>query len=112
MSLTAIKLLPPSIPSRGFHGSRKRFTTGWNDRLVAEFNRHVKGVPVVFNNPYGPIHLANSYRAGWSAVTDMDIRRLILLNTADASEPLTGKRLFDETRQRLFGNAREARHVG
>lgn len=107
-----IQLPAPSFPTTGFHGFKKRFTEGWNNRLQAEFKHRLNGSEVVFKNPFGPVHLAKSYKAGWFAVTDVDIDQMMVMNDRAASNTDAGRRLFNQTSQRLFGKRYGASHVG
>jgi hypothetical protein len=112
MTKPPIQIPSPNIPKMGFHGFKKRFTEGWNDRLIAEFNHRLNGIEITFKNPFGPVHLARSYEAGWFAVSDVDIDQMIVMNDRAASNDDAGRRLFNQTRQRLFGKRYGASHVG
>ena len=107
-----IQLPAPSFPTTGFHGFKKRFVEGWNNRLRAEFKHRLNGTEVVFKNPFGPVHLAKSYKAGWFAVTDVDIDQMMVMNDRATSNTDAGRRLFNQTSQRLFGKRYGASHVG
>lgn len=107
-----IQLPAPTFPTTGFHGFKKRFAEGWNERLIAEFNHRLNGTEITFKNPFGPVHLARSYEAGWFAVSDIDIDQMMVMNERAVSNDDAGRRLFNQTRQRLFGKRYGASDVG
>lgn len=112
MMQTSVPLPEPVFPPSGFHGFKKRFVQGWNERLLAELDHRENGTAVVYKNPFGPPHLANSYKAGWSAVGQIDIDAMMVMNGRASGDSNAGRRLYEETRQRLFGKRSGARHVG
>lgn len=112
MNQGSVLLPEPVRPHSGFHGFKKIFAEGWNKRLLAEFEQRLNGSPVVFRNPYGPVHLANSYAAGWNAVDEVNIDTMMAMNKRATGDTTPGRRIYEETRQRLFGKRSGASHVG
>ena len=47
-----IQLPAPTFPTTGFHGFKKRFVEGWNERLIAEFNHRLNGTEIARTETY------------------------------------------------------------